>query len=187
MSGTPHTSTTACTQWMGSGWSARARTAMSKSGTPSRRVDVFLLLKRDAEDSCRCLHGFACGPAIRQRGILSARASLIPCKGAGACSNAAYQRHEAGAHVLACSDFPHGTCALSFDASSSTDIQPRLDMHTMCVRVRRVLAPAAECLHSWRPNPAGSEIPINCCCVLPKSDHILVCDRSSTGDHPRRS
>jgi len=51
----------------------------------------------------------------------------------------------------------------------------------------------------WRPHPkpwtlnpkpqnpklipvssTGTEIPINCCCVLPKSDHMLVCDRSST-------
>mmetsp|Transcript_43658 Transcript_43658/g.103171 ORF Transcript_43658/g.103171 Transcript_43658/m.103171 type:complete len:512 (-) Transcript_43658:857-2392(-) len=38
----------------------------------------------------------------------------------------------------------------------------------------------AENLHSFRPNPAGAEIPVNCVCMLPKSDHILVCDRSST-------
>mmetsp|Transcript_27629 Transcript_27629/g.57457 ORF Transcript_27629/g.57457 Transcript_27629/m.57457 type:complete len:512 (-) Transcript_27629:268-1803(-) len=38
----------------------------------------------------------------------------------------------------------------------------------------------AECLSSFRPNPAGIEVPINCCHGLPKSDHMLVCDRSST-------
>mmetsp|Transcript_49768 Transcript_49768/g.119305 ORF Transcript_49768/g.119305 Transcript_49768/m.119305 type:complete len:512 (+) Transcript_49768:24-1559(+) len=38
----------------------------------------------------------------------------------------------------------------------------------------------AECLHSWRPNPSGQEIAVNCCYPMPKSDHIIVCDRSST-------
>mmetsp|Transcript_40420 Transcript_40420/g.108501 ORF Transcript_40420/g.108501 Transcript_40420/m.108501 type:complete len:181 (-) Transcript_40420:40-582(-) len=38
----------------------------------------------------------------------------------------------------------------------------------------------AECVASFRPNPAGVEVPVNCCQPLPKSDHVVVCDRSST-------
>jgi len=38
----------------------------------------------------------------------------------------------------------------------------------------------SECVSSFRPNPAGQEIPINCCCCFSKSEQIVVCDRSST-------
>ena len=38
----------------------------------------------------------------------------------------------------------------------------------------------SECVSSFRPNPSGAEIPVNCCCCLSKSDQLVVCDRSAT-------
>ena len=55
---------------------------------------------------------------------------------------------------------------------------------------------SGECVYSFRPNPAGQvraeerrergvkqhlqEIAVNCCCCIPKTDNLIVCDRSST-------
>ena len=70
------------------------------------------------------------------------------------------------------------TCFLS---GSSCDLQPAMFWcFDFISRFDYDSRPAPFRQHSWRPNPGGNEIPINCCCVLPKSDHMLVCDRSST-------